>query len=233
MSAGPSAPTCSRKAKRSRWCQKKTHSASTAKIDDYDDGIEMVELVTKTKELWQPIRSSCGVYDMDLPQDRMALAMDLWRGGYFNSNEIIRRENPHLVELLDTLITNTTNPSEEKMLQFVEGKRRLVDGILVSIVRAQSQKKMPLLTAAIGIVGMCNCVTREYHDAIASFSKGLTPSEKWLDDFVKEAMELRPVPEPEEMLERREYTLACSTTCRCKWTTRATWSIASRVSSSK
>jgi hypothetical protein len=200
MSAAASAAPVRRKAKRQRWYQKKHQTATTVDADDSDAGIEMVELVAKTQSLWSPIRSSIGAYDMDKPSDRIALASDLWRGSYFESTGSIREENPVLVDLLETLIENTSNPSEEKLQQFVEGKRRLVDGILVSIVRAQSQKKMPLLTAAIGIVGMCNCVTAEYHDAIASFSKGLTPSEKWLEDFVKDAMELRPEPEPEEMI---------------------------------
>jgi hypothetical protein len=201
MSSSSSARSASRKPKRQRWCRAKSHTAKESDDDECDEGIEMQELVKKTEELWQPVRSSMGAYDMDKPQDKLALAADLWRGGYFDSIETLRNENPVLVELLDALITNTTTPKADKVEQFEEGKARLVNGILVSIVRAQSQKKMPLLSAAIGIVGMCNGITREFHDTIASFSKGFTPSDKWLEDFVNLAMTVRPEPEPEEMID--------------------------------
>jgi hypothetical protein len=199
-SAGAAASGARRVPKTKQWTQGKARKRQAMDADESDVGIEMEVLVDKTKQLWKPISTDLSAYDMDLVSDRHRLAADLWRGGYFASAHSIREENSILTELIEATIANSSTPSADKQQQFAEGKRRLVDGILINIVRAQSQKKIPLLTAALGIVGLCNSITRENHDAISSFMKGATPSEKWLTDFIAEAMAHRPEPEDEEMI---------------------------------
>ena len=166
--------------------------------DDEENGVEMTGLHGGDQpaglapaSLDGPIDSST-IANMDQPAAKELLAMQLWSGGIDAELARLREANPLLVQLLYRLIANEATPANPQ--HFASRKQNLVDGILVSIVRAQSQKKMPLLTAAIGVVGLCNNVSREFHDAITFFYKGASPSEVWLDSLMESAIKCRPPP---------------------------------------
>ena len=71
-------------------------------------------------------------------------------------------------------------------------KSLLVDEMLLDLCRAQSQKNVPLLTAALGILGEANKIPCEYHDWVAAYHRGAAPSEKWVDNIIILARDMRP-----------------------------------------
>ncbi len=167
--------------------------------DQEEDGSEMHELQPSVQplpeRLAQPIRTAGLVYNMNVQSDRERLAVDLWRADYAQQSAALREANPELVAVLQAAMKNSVRATPA----FLASKQLLLDGMLLNIVRAQSQLNVPLLSAALSILGECNKVSREYHDAIATFFKGAAMSEPWTEGFLAEARVLRPPPE-EEML---------------------------------
>ena len=84
-SAGAAGSGARRVPKAKQWTQGKARKRQAANVDESELGIEMEVLVDKTKQLWRPISTAAGMYDMDLVSDRHRLAADLWRGGYLDS----------------------------------------------------------------------------------------------------------------------------------------------------
>ena len=156
--------------------------------------VELTEMQSQSKS-WlaavQPISSGGGtIYDMDNEQDKQRLASDIWTEPFAGSLMAFREANPELVCILSSCISNQSKVTAT----LVENKERLVDGVLLNIVRAQSQKKMPLLTVALSLLAEANHVTREFHDVISLFFKGALTSETWAEEFMAKAREMRPQP---------------------------------------
>jgi hypothetical protein len=125
---------------------------------------------------------------MDRPVDRFQLASDLWTQPFENSLISLRIANSHLVGVLEAQIRNQSKVTES----FVASKSLFIDGMLMDLCRAQSQKKVPLLTAALGILGEANKIPRDYHDWVAAYHRGAAPSEKWVDDIIILTRDMRP-----------------------------------------
>ena len=139
----------------------------------------------------QPISSGGGtIYDMDNEQDRQRLASDIWTEPFAGSLVAFREANPELVCILSSCISNQSKVTAT----LVENKERLLDGVLLNIIRAQSQKKMPLVTVGLSLLAEANHVTREFHDVISTFFKGALTSETWAEEFMAKARVQRPQP---------------------------------------
>jgi hypothetical protein len=168
--------------------------------DDERPGVVEIELTTlrdsstQLTSLFQPLQSAHVpfVYDMDQHVERLQLAADLWTQPFDDSLAALRSENGPFVAVLEAQIANQSRLTAS----LVVSKSLLVDGILMDVCRAQSQKKMPLLTAALGVLGEAHRVRREYHDWISMYHKGAAPSEKWVQDIIILARDLRPPPTP-------------------------------------
>lgn len=185
MSAGASGPQRRRKLDE--------HASAAA------SEVEMTEVHTWASS-WaaanQPFSSSGGiVYNMDDDTDKLRLQHDIWTKDFAPSFEALRAANPELVTILESSIANQSKVSE----LLVENKSRLVDGILLNICRAQSQKKMPLVTAALSILDVAHNIPREFHDVLTLFFKGSLASETWTEDFLSAARAFRPPPSYEPL----------------------------------
>ena len=168
-------------------------AASAAEVE-----IELVELqhhAAASVQLSQPFNSKGGAYNMDNADERHQLAHDIWTQPFTTSVARLREDNPALVDVLHAQISNKTTVTEA----FVANKEMLVDGMLLDVCRAQSQKRMPLATAALGILSEANLVRTEYHNVLSRYHKGFAPSVKWVHDFMKLARTCRPPP-PEATL---------------------------------
>jgi hypothetical protein len=157
--------------------------------------IELAELSQRGSRLEQLGERFCSggglVYDMDLKSEKLRLARDLWRAPLGSSLIELRQANAALVAVLEAQIVNESKQTE----MLIQNKARLVDGMLLNICRAQSQKKIPLLSAAFGVLSEVNHVAREYHDCLAMYFKGAAVSEKWVHDFMRDyARDARPLP---------------------------------------
>ena len=138
-----------------------------------------------------PVHSGNGVvYDMDSEIDQERLAKDIWTLPFEKSLFDLRAANHELVTVLTCAIQNRSDVTES----LIENKLRLIDGLLLNICRAQSQKKMPLLTVGLSIMGDANHLTRELHDLLTLHFKGALASEKWTKDLMKIARNHRPPP---------------------------------------
>ena len=173
---------------------RKRHRTSSSTTGDAPDEFQPTEELLP-EALRKPIASFGGVFDMNMEGERKELALALWQSDYAEACIAIREANPLLVAVLEHSISNTVTPTAAS----IASKKLLIDGMLVNLVRGQSQLKVPLLSAAMSILAECNKISREYHDAIATFFKGAAASETWTKNFLKEARELRP-PADEEML---------------------------------
>ena len=139
----------------------------------------------------QPIRTGNGiVYDMDDPEERLRLEHDIWVKDYADSMHALREANAELVTILDSCILNQSKVTE----LLIDNKKRLVDGVLLNLCRAQSQKKMPLITAALSVLNEANHIPREFHDVMTTYFKGSLASETWTSDFLRSARDRRPPP---------------------------------------
>ena len=133
------------------------------------DGIELMDLrreVDDLREKQSALVSPMNVtslYNMDKAADRERLSADLWAGDYQSSIDSLRADNAPLVDTLYRQVSNQSKQTES----LDASKGRLIDGILMSIARARSQKRVPLLTAATSILGEANHLTRELHDTIS------------------------------------------------------------------
>lgn len=155
--------------------------------------VELVELRHHAgcwRAMQQPFSSQhiTYVYDLDSAVDKLQLASDLWTVPFEGTLSALREANSELVNLLESQIVNQSKITDT----LTSNKALLIDGVLMDVCRAQSQKKMPLLTAALGILGEANRISREYREWLSIYHKGMTPSEKWVADILVLARDLRP-----------------------------------------
>ena len=188
-----------RKSAASRWSTKRARIAPVSDESDQEsdaDEVPSLEALTERVEqlelertyLQRPLQSHGAVYNLWDPRDRENLARCMWAGNYRNSMATLREMNAPLVALLDILMSNTYVTTEERLLR----KDRLVDGILADLVRGQSIRNCPLLTAAVSIVARYNHVPREFHNAISYMHRGALLSETWVRKFLPLAVRMRP-----------------------------------------
>ena len=172
---------------------------------ELDEGSELERLRAENRELreqldalLEPIASPAGAaYNMDDQEQRRALAVKLWSGDYATELKEVRVANPKLYALLRSVVDNTYRPADVE--KYEERKQRMLDGTMANLIRAQSQKKMPLLTAALSIVAHANNATRELLTTTASYFRGALATEKWTADFLKSAVKERPPPEEQDL----------------------------------
>ena len=112
--------------------------------------------------------------------DRRRLVIELWQGNYAASSQRLRDNNAALVATLYAQIENTSDETDS----LLRARDRMVDGMLLNICRGQSKNMVPVLTAAMSILGEFNHIPREYHDALAQLHRGAALSEKWIRDFL-------------------------------------------------
>ena len=161
-----------------------------------DEGTEMAalqELVARVTTELGTLHSAFnheGVPNMRVAGDRRRLVITLWQGDYERSMGQLRAQNAELVAVLTDQVHNLSTESEHLEL----ARARHVDGMLLDACRAQNQNSIPVLTAAMSILGEFNHVAREYHDALAIYHRGAALSEKWVRDFLVEARQWRPAP---------------------------------------
>lgn len=157
--------------------------------------MEMVT-VTAFANAWKAVHKPVahgdgpGVYNMDDARSREQLLKDIWTKDLTGSLNSVRESNPELLSVLNAAISNNSRAT----LAFVENKARLVDGVLLNLCRAQSQKRMPLITAALSILAKSHGIPRQFHDLLTMYFKGASASETWTDQFMADAMEHRPPP---------------------------------------
>ena len=110
---------------------------------------ELAELRLWRDQLLRPI-SVQGAFNLLDDAHKAELASQLWSGNYLASLSGLRDGNLVLVEVLHSQVSSTHDrrASEGHLLH----KDRLVDGVLINLVRAQSKFNMPLVSAALSVL---------------------------------------------------------------------------------
>ena len=114
-------------------------------------------------------------------------------GGYNDSMLCLREANPELVAVINAQTKSQYDADPARL-------RRLVNGVLLDIVRAQNQFKVPLVTAAFTILSDVQGVKHTFHETIRRNFPGALMSTNWGDGFLALANANRPAAD-DEMLE--------------------------------
>ena len=152
---------------------------------------ELEDLRLFRHNLLQPVNAS-GTFDLNSATEKVNLARQLWSGGYLESMAALREANGALHEVLSAQVANQHD--RRASIGHKATKVRLVDGVLLNVVRAQSKFNMPLVTAALSILAETNQVPREFWLAIRAFFHGSVAVESWVDGLLTVARDLRPPP---------------------------------------
>ena len=172
--------------------------AEAYSLEDVVDPIteELQALRLFRDDLLKPMDGT-GTFNLMHGAEKVALAKRLWSGGYMESLVDLRENNASLVEVLHAQIANQHD--RRATAQQLETKRRLVDGVLLCVSRAQSKFNMPLVTAALSVLAETNQVPREFWLAIRAFFHGPVAVEAWVDGLLTLARDLRPPPDYEKL----------------------------------
>jgi hypothetical protein len=170
-----------------------------------DEDVELTELTdlrlkvgvltAEQEDLRSPFNSE-GAANMKSAGDRRRLLIELWKGNYSASSQRLRDNNIALVATLYAQLENKSDQTDS----LLHARDRMVDGMLLDICRGQNQNMVPVLSAAMSILGEFNHIPREYHDSLALYHRGAALSEKWVRDFLVEARAWRPDPPFEVLL---------------------------------
>ena len=201
--ARPASPTEDRSRKMASRLTHRKRRARIAPADPDDDDAALESAIAELGELrlWraalmQPVVAA-GAFDLSNGTEKLELARRVWKGGYTESITMLREANPELVQVLSAQIANQYDRRAGPGHAIT--KQRLLDGMLLCTVRAQSQFKMPVACAALSVLAECNQVPREFHTALRTFFHGAVATEAWVDGFMTVARELRPPPSYEEL----------------------------------
>ena len=112
-------------------------------------------------------------YDLQEAEQKHELARRLWLGDFESSLGGLWEQNPALVQVLQSQVDSQYAAADPKR------KERLVSGVLMQLVRAQNQFKMPLVTAALSVLTIGHRVPVEFHEGIRRFFFGALATESW------------------------------------------------------
>ena len=154
---------------------------------------ELEELRAFKCALMRPTQTAGAVFDMQTPGDKVLLSQAIWLGGYNDSMVCLREANPELVEVINAQTKSQYDADPDR-------HARLVNGVLLNIVRAQNQFKVPLVTAAFTILSDVQGVKHTFHEVIRRNFSGALMTNNWGDGFLELARANRPASD-DEMLE--------------------------------
>ena len=168
-----------------------------------DDALAELALErAKNKALTEHISAGCGLpafnqqgctYDMDDPEAKQQLAADLWAPDYAPFMSKLRDENTVLAAILGEVVANTYRPTEERLEHAAFRRGSQMEGILASLSRDQSQKRVPFSTGALSVCSKTSEVPVGFTGPLAMLHRGTVCSPFWLKGLLDLAPTMRPV----------------------------------------
>ena len=174
---------------------KRHRVAGVGASSEESEGIELEDFRAVHDEelaaLHTPINSDTDhVYNMQKPGELERMVTAIWTVDFAESMVGVRNANSEIVAVLRDQTSNTTPRTEIAIAH----KERLLDGLLLNIVRGQSIHKVPLLTLATSIMCEAHLMKRELHDSISCLMKGALLAEMSVQKYMKLASAHRPEP---------------------------------------
>lgn len=127
-------------------------------------------------------------FNLDSKEQREALALAMWKTKDVLGEGSMTASNSALASVLQVLLRNTYAGSEN-----AEHRTTLrVESILIDLQRAQSQKRMPLLTARFSCACLRAQLPRKLWEVFSLCFPGLLASHSWTEEFVEFASQRRP-----------------------------------------
>ena len=170
---------------------------------------ELIELRAWRDTLLSPVKTAGAVFNMQRHSDKVLCAQAVWLGGYASSMVHLREANPELVQVIEAQV-------QSRYAAEAGRHARLVNGVLLNIVRAQSQFNVPLVTAAFTILSDVQGVQHTFHETIRRNFPGALMSTNWGDGFLTLANANRPAAD-DEMLEGVQVGFFDNLTCKLNY----------------
>ena len=181
-----------RKAARSRFRPQKRRFEGGS---SWEDGIEMKEMFSQALTLQD---APC-TFDMDEVVDRAELAAALWSSDALLDEGSLTASNGALAGVLEVLLRKCgAQPGEEADAAELRTAIR-IEGLITNLQRAQSQKKMAILTARISLAAARCQLHGMMWQMMSLLSPGLLASETWTIDMMEFARDHRPPCDYEEL----------------------------------
>ena len=133
-----------------------------------------------------------GTFDLQHKDEKVRLVRSLWDGDFAGSLAALKAANPQLVEVLRAQVSNGWDARRSEA--HATTKERLVDGILMCMVRAQSKFNMTLPTAALSCMARAGKVPNDFHEAVRQYFNGALTTTRVETDLLRLARDLRPPP---------------------------------------
>ena len=152
------------------------------------DKAELLALRAWRDALLSPVRTGGAVFNMQTQGDKLLCAQAVWLGGYAQSMQHLREANQELLQVIDAQVASHYSVDADRHL-------RLVNGILLNIVRTQSQFNVPLITAALTILSDVQGVKHTFHESVRRNFPGALMSAAWGEGFLALANANRPAPD--------------------------------------
>lgn len=170
---------------RHQWSRRRKR-APTAAADEADDAEEVRQFFEEALVL-QP---SPTTFSMDSSVAREQLADCLWQTASLVGEGSMTASNSRLAAILEVLVRNTYRSANVE-----ESARRTalrLESLLVDLQRAQSQKKMPLMTVRFSVAAYRAQLPRVLWEIISMCFPGLLASRTWTESFIAFAKCRRP-----------------------------------------
>lgn len=172
---------------------RKRHRRGGPSSERQDGDVEMEEFFERALVL-QP---SVFTFDSDSDASRMELARRCWGSSPIKSDDSLTAANAELAGILSSIIVNSYRPVNADAYEQRQYFR--IEGVLSNLVRMQSQKQFPLLTARLSIAAYRAQLPEMMWSLIQAFVPGILASMKWTEDFIEFAVQFRPPCEYEEL----------------------------------
>ena len=173
------------------------------------DSAELTSLRAWRDALLQPVRTAGAGFNMQRQNDKVLCAQAIWLGDYVKSMEHLRKANPELVQVIDAQVQSQYAAQADR-------HARLVNGVLLNIVRAQSQFNVPLVTAAFTVLSDVQGVQHTFHETVRRNFPGALMTVSWGEGFLALANANRPAPD-DEMLQGVQVGVFDNLSMRCNY----------------
>ena len=129
-------------------------------------------------------------FNMDSDTGKAALADACWSAADFAGDQSTSTQNAQLKGLFEVLMHNTYRPVD---LDAYQRRTEIqLEGIMANLVRGQSQKILPLLTARCSLVALRAQVPRLVWQMLSTIAPGLFASFQWTEEFAELGCKRRP-----------------------------------------
>ena len=134
------------------------------------------------------------VFDARSEEDRERLIKLVWSGDYKEALMSPEQYNPAAAHLLGMLTSNAYQPKPRFVEVAARNRTNLFAGVFSVLTRTQSKDNILLLPVLLGMQAYAMKVQTRFMDSVTCFYRGATLHEKWIEQFIADAVKRDPGP---------------------------------------